>query len=209
VFVQFITVGVCKYRTPEQKNDWFNIGGFSKVQPYYTRNAEIYAMQDEVKPFIRSYFNTLPSLLSKADLSLWEHPHGLGAWNKTHETGYFLQQTRFMYVQERGDELWLAPFVTNNWMKDGMKVVIAKAPTTFGKVSYRIDSHVADGYIDATIDPLPRKSPREIVIRLRHPDGLKMKSVTVDGIEHSDFDTVKEIVRVKPSDATIKIHVEY
>lgn len=207
--VQFLNEGVWKYRTPEQKNDWFNIGGFSKVQPYYTRNAEIYAMQDEVKPFIRSYFNTLPSLLCKADLSLWEHPHGLGAWNKTHETGYFLQQTRFMYVQERGDELWLAPFVTNNWMKDGMKVAITKAPTTFGKVSYRIDSHVADGYIDATIEPPTRKSPKEIVMRLRHPDGLRMKSVMVDGIEHLDFDTVNEVVRVQPSNAAIKVHVEY
>ncbi|MHB0998628.1 MAG: NPCBM/NEW2 domain-containing protein [Armatimonadota bacterium] len=207
--VQFFAEGVWKYRTPEQKDDWFNIGGFSKVQPYYTRNVEIYAMQDEVKPFIRSYFNTLPSLLCKADLSLWEHPHGLGAWNKTHETGYFLQQTRFMFVMEHGDELWLAPFVTDNWMKDGMDISINRAPTAFGRVTYKIDSHAAEGYIEATIDPPTRKSPKEIVVRLRHPDGKKIRSVTVNGEPHTDFDASKDIVRIKPSDTPMKIRANY
>ena len=70
---------------------------------------------------------------------------GSGAWNKTHETGWFLCQTRLMFVMERGDELWLAPFVTNNWLKDGMKVSVRNAPTRFGKVSYTIASNVAAG----------------------------------------------------------------
>ena len=38
-------------------------------------------------------------------LSLWEHFASAGAWNKTHETGYFLQQTRFLLLGERGDDL--------------------------------------------------------------------------------------------------------
>ena len=79
-------------------------------------------MRDDVKPFIRSYFNTMPTLLNREDLSLWEHFDAKGAFNKTHETGYFLHQTRTMLLTERGNELWLAPFVTSNWMKDGLTV---------------------------------------------------------------------------------------
>ena len=68
-----------------------------------------------------------------------------GGWNKTHETGWFLCQTRTMFVSERGDELWLAPFVTNHWLKDGMKVAVRNAPTRFGKVGYTITSNVGQG----------------------------------------------------------------
>ncbi|MCX6909753.1 MAG: hypothetical protein NTY01_17165, partial [Verrucomicrobia bacterium] len=106
---QFLRSGRGEY--PEEKNraDFFNFGGFAKVQPYYARVAEIYALRDDVKPFIRAYFNGLASLVSRENLSIWEHFHEVGAWNKTHETGWFLCQSRLMLVMERGEELWLAP----------------------------------------------------------------------------------------------------
>ena len=66
-------------------------------------------LRDDVKPFLRSYFNSLAAMLNPEVLTLWEHFNHSGAWDKTHETGYFLHQTREMLVQERGDELWLAP----------------------------------------------------------------------------------------------------
>jgi hypothetical protein len=207
--VQFLSDGWFDYPGKDSVKDWFNLGGFSKVQPYYSRNAEIYAMRDDVKPFVRSYFNAMASLLNTENLSFWEHFSSNGAWNKTHETGYFLQQSRFMLVDERGDDLWLAPFVTNNWMKDGMAVAARNAPTAFGPVSYRIKSSVKSGYIEAVIDPPTRTSPKMIVIRLRHPEGKRMKSVTVNGRRYADFDPVKECVRLKPTGATMTVRARY
>src|SRR5690606_27793759 len=102
--------------------DWFNLGGFAKVQPYYARNAELYALRDDVKPFVRSYFNTIPTLVSRENMSFWEHFHNIGGWNKTHETGYFLAQSRFMLLQERGSELWIAPLITDQWLTDGNRI---------------------------------------------------------------------------------------
>ena len=119
--VQFLTEGWFYYPATASHKDWFNLGGFAKVQPYYARTVEVYALQDEVKPFIRAYFNSIISLLNREDLSMWEHFVN-AAFNKTHETGYFLYQSRTMLLTERGNELWLAPFVTNNWLKDGMTV---------------------------------------------------------------------------------------
>ena len=130
--VQFLADGWFDYPATMNEQDWFNLGGFSKVQPYYTRNCEIYALRDDVKPFVRSYFNALASLLNPEVLTLWEHFHHSGAWDKTHETGYFLHQTRTMLVTERGDELWLAPFITSNWLKDGQTLSVSQAPTRFG-----------------------------------------------------------------------------
>jgi hypothetical protein len=208
--VWFFHDGLYDYPAEETKKDWFNLGGFSKVQPYYTRIQELYALIDDVKPFIRSYFNAIPSLLNTENLSFWEHFHNNGAWNKTHETGWFLAQTRLMLVMERGDdELWLAPFVTNHWMNDGMVVGVRNAPTKFGKVSYKITSAVSKGYIEAVIEPPARSAPRTLMLRLRHPDEKPIKSVTVNGKPHKDFDPQREYIRLKPDTGKIIVQAQY
>ncbi len=207
--VQFMRSGWYDYPAEENAKDFFNLGGFGKVQPYYCRNAEIYAMRDDVKPFVRAYFNALATLLNTANLSLWEHFHNGGAWNKTHETGWFLCQSRIMLVQERGEQLWLAPFVTNNWLKDGMKISVRNALTRFGKVSYEIQSSAARGCITAVITPPADENLKQIVIRLRHPDGLKISGVTVDGREHKNFDPAGDTITIAPSKQAITIRADY
>ncbi|HOB76569.1 MAG TPA: NPCBM/NEW2 domain-containing protein [Phycisphaerae bacterium] len=207
--VQFLADGWFDYPAKRNHKDWFNLGGFAKVQPYYCRNAEVYALRDDVKPFIRSYFNTIPSLLGMENLQFQEHFAGVAAWNKTHETGYFLHQTRLMLVMERDKELWLAPFVTSNWMKDGATVAIRQAPTHFGPVSFRITSAVSRGTIEAEIEPPTRNAPEVIVLRLRHPEGKPMKAVTVNGADHKDFNPGREIVRIRPGKAKINVVASY
>jgi hypothetical protein len=207
--VWFLHAGMGDY--PEDKNhaDWFNQGGFSKVQPYYTRNAEIDALRDDVKPFIRSYFNAIASLLNLENLSFWEHFHNQGAWNKTHETGWFLVQSRTMLVTERGDDLWLAPFVTCDWLRDGNVIAVRNAPTAFGPVSYRIASSVAKGYIEARIEPPTRKPPKRLTIRLRHPEGLPMRSVLVNDADHKGFDPARECVYIDSPAGPVTISAEF
>ncbi len=191
---QLLRSGMGDYPESRNRQDPFCFGGFSKVQPYYARFAEVYAARDDVKPFIRAYFNAIPSLLSLENLSFWEHFHNIAGWNKTHETGWFLCQSRIMLVLERGDELWLAPFAPRAWFQDGLRIAVAAAPTRFGRVSYTIQSAAGQDRIDATIRPPERTAPRQIVLRLRHPDGKRMKSVTVDGEPHRDFDPGKETI---------------
>jgi hypothetical protein len=206
--VQFLESGWFYYPKEGNEKDWFNLGGFAKVQPYYARTGEVHAKRDDVKPFIRTYFNSLISLLNREDLSLWEHFIN-GAFNKTHETGYFLFDTRTMFVTERGTELWLAPFVTNNWLKDGLSVGAKTVPSDFGDVTFRITSHVNQGYIDAEIAVPALRTPSEIVLRLRHPDGKKIKSVTVNGQPTASFDNDKDIVRIKPEGKTLSVRAQY
>jgi hypothetical protein len=207
--VHFLSDGWFDYPGTESQKDPYNLGGFSKVQPYYSRNVEVYAMRDDVKPFIRSYFNTIPSLLSTEILSFWEHFNGTGGWNKTHETGYFLHQSRLMLVQERGNELWLAPFVTRNWLKHGMRVSVKNAPTRFGPVTYRIDSAVDDGHIDVEIDPPTRDPFSQVVVRLRHPGQRPIQRVTLNDVEHKEFDSLAEVIRIGAVTKQLKLRVYY
>ena len=207
--VQFLSDGWFDYPASMNAKDWFNLGGFSKVQPYYTRNCEVYALRDEVKPFIRSYFNTLAAMLNPEVMTFWEHFNHSGAWDKTHETGYFLHQTRTMLVMERGNDLWLAPLITTNWLTNGKKLAITDAPTRFGPVSYRLESRIADGCILASITPPTRKPPAQIVLRLRHPEHKRIRSVLLNGKRHTAFDARAELVRIAPTGASLDLQVFY
>jgi len=207
--VQFLRTGMGDYPEASNRADPFGRGGFSKVQPYYSRHAEVLALRDDVKPFIRAYFNAIPSLLNTENLSFWEHFHNLGGWNKTHETGWFLCQTRTMLLQERGEQLWLAPFVTTNWLEQGMAVTVREAPTRFGKVSYGITSAADDGQLAAWIDPPAEAPPGGVVVRLRHPSGQRLQSVEINGQPHREFDPEQSTVTVRPANGRVEIRAKY
>jgi hypothetical protein len=206
---QFLRPGWGDYPGEKSRADAFNFGGFSKLQPYYTRIAEVHALRDDVKPFIRSYFNAIPSLVSRENLSFWEHFHNMGGWNKTHETGWFLCQTRTMFIAERGDELWLAPFVPSHWLRDGMNVTVRNAPTRFGPVRYRIHSALSLGQMEAAIQLPPTTTAKRIVLRLRHPEGKPIRAVTVQGQSHQGFDPQRETITFEVPGPTITIRAEY
>ncbi|MCC6797750.1 MAG: NPCBM/NEW2 domain-containing protein [Candidatus Hydrogenedentes bacterium] len=206
--VQFLNSGWNYYPEADNRADWFNFGGFAKVQPFYARNAEVYAARDDVKPFIRSYFNATASLLNREDLSLWEHFFN-GAFNKTHETGYFLYQSRLMLIMERERSLWLAPFAPAQWLEDGKTIDVQDAPTLFGTTGFTIVSHVNDGYIAATINPPARQAPDAIVIRLRHPGGIPIQRVEVNGAKSHSVTPEDSTIHLVPGGKAITIRAYY
>lgn len=186
---------------PEEvnKKDPFNLGGFSKIQPYYTRIVEIYAMRDEVKPFIRSYFNAIPSLLNTENLSFWEHFHNIGAWNKTHETGWFLVQTRKMFIREDKDSLWLAPFIPSYWLEAGKQIAVKNADTYFGKVSYDLHSKLDNNEIEGNVYLKKDVDFGKIILRIRHPSNKSIKKVLVNGVEYGKWDSQLNVIYLFPS----------
>ena len=59
------------------------------------------------------------------------------------------------------------------------------------------------------IEPLSGKPPERIVIRLRHPEGKPIQSVTVQGMPHTKFDPQKETITVEPANEAIIVRAEY
>jgi len=207
--VQFLRDGWFAWPAAENARDPWLHGGFAKVQPYYARTVETHAARDDVAPFLRSFFHTIPTLLNREDLSLWEHFAASGAWNKTHETGYLLHQARTLLLTERGQELWLAPFLPRAWLADGARTSVRNAPTSFGPVSFAIASHVADGFIAVAIDPPRRRPPAALVLRLRHPDSAPLRAVTVNGRGHRDLDREAGTIRLPPSTSLLAVRASY
>jgi hypothetical protein len=197
------------YEGQDNQRNWFDKGGFSKYQPAHSRIVRIHGLRDDVKAVIRSNFNEIPAGFDSENLSFWEHPCATAAWNKTHTTGRMVAQARQMFVMEKGNQLWLAPFVPNHYLKDGRKVSVKNAPTHFGHTNYVITSSVNKGFIEATIDPPTRNAPDEIIIRIRHPEGKLMRSVFVNDEPYVDFNAEKEYVRLKPSEKNLKVRAEF
>jgi hypothetical protein len=207
--VQFLRTGMGDYPEEKSRADFFNLGGFAKVQPYYGRIAEVHALRDDVKAFLRSYFNAIPSLLSLENLSFWEHFHNTGGWNKTHETGWFLCQSRLLFAMERGEELWLLPFAPRAWFTEGKQIRVSNAPSRFGRTGFAVESGVGQSMIVASIEPPRRNPPKAIVLRLRHPEGKPIRAVEVDGKPHADFDPRLECVRLAPAAGKVRVQVSY
>jgi hypothetical protein len=198
----FLRSGMGEYPEEASRKDPYGLGGFAKVQPYYARTAEIYAARGEVKPFLRAYFHALASLVSRENLSFWEHFHNQGGWNKTHETGWFLAQTRMMLVQERGNDLWLAPLVPRAWLGRDSSIGVTAAPTRFGRVGYSI-SPIGDTHsIEVVVNPIEgpaSQRPERIVLRVPHPEGRPIRRVLVSGQPHADFDPQAETITLPPA----------
>lgn len=163
---------------------------FNRSPQALLKHTEAY--WNDIKAVIRSNFNEIPGGLDSENLSFWEHPCATAAWNKTHTTGRMVAQSRQMFVMEKGNQLWLAPFVPNHYMKDSQTVSVRNAPTHFGRTNYTIASSVNDGFIEALIDPPTRNAPDEIIIRVRHPEGRLMRSVLVNAEPHADYQSLEQ-----------------
>jgi hypothetical protein len=118
-----------------------------------------------------------------------------------------LKLLRVMLLREEDNSLLIGDAVPRAWLEDGKVVSMDKAPTRFGEASFTIASHVGSGNIEIALTPPTRQSPDRIRIRLRHPDGAPIRSVTVDGRRHSRF--TRETIELREVRKPVEIRASY
>jgi hypothetical protein len=189
--------------------DWFNLGGFEKLQPYYVHYQDAYLQRDQIPNFLRGFFNTLASISDPMTLTFQEELDRTGAQpHKTHEESWFFHQLRFMLVMEMGDSIFLARGTPREWLADGKEIAVSRAPSYFGEIGYRIKSRVDQGRIEATVQPPARQRPSNLFLRIRHPARALLKRVTVDGRPWQDFDSAKEWIKL-PTESDLRVIAYY
>jgi len=177
---------------------WFSRGGIS-MQANLLCNPIPYLLRDEPKHFLRAYFNAFATSYFPDTRMMTEHAlpnigDHRGDHYKSSDEANSTYWLRMMFVQERGDELWLGAAVPRYWLADGKTCGIKDARTYFGPMSIIYDSKVSHGRIVATFDPPLRNPPKKIYIRFRHPEGKKIARCDIDGKSYSNFDPEKEWV---------------
>jgi hypothetical protein len=87
---------------------------------------------------------------------------------------------RSMLVREEGGSILLAASCPRAWLAPGQRISVTGLPTHFGAVSYQIKSSADGRTVTATFSPDFREKPDAIRLRLRHPDGILPKAVTIN-----------------------------
>lgn len=139
-------------------------------QPYYSIHPWVHLKRNEVKAFLKSYYNTFSGLADRETYSFWEHFY-YASPHKTHEEAWFLMQTRWMLYMEERDTLRLLPGIPDNWMEDGKKIELTDAASYFGPISLDVRSRLESGIITARISCSSDRRPKRIELRIPHPSG--------------------------------------
>jgi len=199
------------YSVPDFEKYWFDRGGFS-MQPCLLCSPLPYLFRDEIKHYLRAYFNSFAVCFFPDTVMLTEHPlPRMGDWRGDHykasdesNSTYWL---RLMFIEEKGDELYLARAVPRYWLRDGQKISIERAATYFGPMSFEIRSFVNEGRIEMTLDPPTRNAPKAIHVRFRHPDKKTITRVTLNGKPYSHFSPNTELVHLPAMGQKINVVV--
>jgi hypothetical protein len=186
------------YQIPFFERDWFSLGGFSQ-QPSLLCSPTPYLLRDEIKHYIRAYFNAFAAGYFPERSMITEHPlPNLGDYAGDHfkssDEALNASWLRWMFIFDEMDDLYLGKAIPRYWLTDGQEIKIERAQTHFGEMSLALKSSTKSGSIEMTIEPPTRNLPPKTYARFRHPDGKSMNRVTVNGKEWADFDSAKEWV---------------
>jgi len=182
------------------------------ILPKASHNANLYLLQDDVPNFLRFWMNAYASVVG-ADGKLWEHWH-LGNYAKCDApdngtAGWFMENFRNLLVMEDGGALWIARATPRAWLEPGRKIAVRNAPTYFGTAAYEIVSEADNGRITATVEIPDRQKPKRVLLRLRHPQAARLKSVTVNGRRWNAFNEDKEVVELKGFTGKVAVTASY
>jgi hypothetical protein len=187
------------YAIPSFDRFWFSRGGFS-MQANLLDGPLPYLWRDEVKHFLRAYFNGFasafyPEIRMCNEHSLPELGYPAGDQFKTSDEAQSTYWLRLMFVNDQmGQDLYLGQAIPRYWLSKGNKVGIERAPSHFGTLSFNLEADASGDKIRAVVDPPARNSPKNIFVRIRHPNERQIKSVTVNGQPYERFDAKKEWV---------------
>lgn len=184
-------------------NDLMTTRNAAFSQPYYSRHPIVHLRRGEVKPFLKSYYNTVAGLADRETFTFWEHyfhasPH------KTHEEAWFLMDSRWMLYMEHGDTLDLLPGIPRTYLENGKEISLKRVATYFGPVSVEVKSKLDQGRVEATVECRTERKPKVIELRLPHPQGVK---ATV--VKGGKYDPQTERIRIEPFDGEARVTVLY
>jgi hypothetical protein len=174
--------------------------------------------RDEVKRVLLGFYGSLAYGMSRETYAGVEVAHIMtGEPERTLPHTYSgtqqLKLLRLMLVQEEGrdeqgrsDELILCRAIPRPWLAAGKRVEVRNAPTSFGPVSFTIESRVDQGRIVVNIEPPQRRLPKSIRLCLRQPGEAPIREATVIGksVERVSGETVF----IKPEKGAMRVEVE-
>jgi hypothetical protein len=181
-------------------------------EPVYRPQALAYLYRDDPKAVIRAFYSQMACAFSHTVFEPVEHRWMHGQYFGPPSTdGSWFELFRDLLIREVDDHtLIIAQATPRKWLENGKEIEVSRAPTYFRNVSFHIQSHSESGTISASVNLAQAGSPPVLLVRLRHPEGKTIRTVTVNGQPWQDFDVSKEWVRIKqPTERHYEISAMY
>ncbi len=195
--------GLCMgmVRCQAARGFWVNVQNIDDL--YTTRYALALLERDEPDRALVSFYGKLAQGLTRdtfidgeASSILPYDEYGRQFFLPPNSTGNasFLEQLRYLLVQDydldddgRVETLRLCFATPRRWLENGKEIVVERAPTQFGDVSFRIKSDLTHKQVVADVK-LPPYAPARTLLRLRLPGDLKIESANVPTMDHETLD---------------------
>ncbi len=184
------------YAIPAYDTFWFSRGGFS-MQANLLDGPLPYLWRDDIKQFLRAYFNGFasafyPEIRMCNEHSLPELGYPRGDHFKTSDEAQSTYWLRLMFLNEQGSDLYLGQAIPRYWLANGNRIGIERAASHFGPLSVHWESRVSDRIVKVTLDPPSRNVPDTIYLRIRHPQARPIQKVLLNGKPYDRIDREKE-----------------
>ena len=166
-------------------------------EPVYIQQANTYLLRDNPKAVIRAFYSLMASGFAHGQLTSLEHRWAWGQYYGPPSTdGAWFEIYRKMLLNEIGqDTLFIAQATPRKWLEKDKKITVKDAPTYFGPVSYTIIG-LNENHISVEIELSERNPPKAMLVRLRHPQGLPIRSVLVNGEPWENFNVSSEYIQL-------------
>jgi hypothetical protein len=125
----------------------------------------------------------------------------------------WLVTLRYLLIQDwdldedgQPDAIRLLFGAPRGWLADGKKIEIENAPTSFGRISFQVESKLNAGFVDIRVTPPPRAA-KEMVLRAPLPAGWKVDTVELDSktVPLKDGNSVDLTGKTKPMSVKFRV----
>jgi hypothetical protein len=195
--------GLCMgmIRCQSARGPWMNVQNIDDL--YTTRYVLARLERDEPDRALVTFYGKLAQGMTRDTFidgeasviePLDEFGRQMGLPPNSAANAHFLLMLRYMLVQDydtdddgRADTLRLAFATPRRWLEDGKQIVVERAPSEFGNVSFRIQSDLKNHRMIAEID-LPPRTPKRSLLRFRLPPGKQIAEAQFPKIDGETLD---------------------
>lgn len=188
------------YPLADFEADWYDRGGFS-IQPNLLAGLMPHLDRDEPEIFLWMFFNAWCACYREEINAMVEHPNpALGyssaAHFKTSDESNAVSWLRSMFVYATDRLLHVGRAVPRDWFVAGEPLGTSGVSTRYGTVSVNYETSADRRKITATLDLQLRTQPSRTLVRFRHPEGLALRAVRLNGQPCERFDAGRNDVPI-------------
>ncbi|MCS7310150.1 MAG: hypothetical protein NZ741_08015 [Armatimonadetes bacterium] len=201
------------YLIPDFEANWYDHTGFS-IQPNLLAGLMPHLQRDEPEIFLWMFFNAWCACYREEVNAMVEHPspvlgYSNAAHFKTSDEANAVSWLRAMFVYADEQVLHFGRALPREWFRTGKPIATTGVCTRYGKVSVSYHSGGYPRWLSAEVDLSLRASPPKTLVRFRHPDGLPIRSVRVNGVVHERFDPQRGDVDITGNTGRLVVEAEF